>query len=364
MSKTKNTSVQYIKEGSVFLIAYLMPLSVLPGMIWGGAAHALTFTLGFIIIPILDYITGFEEFTPKKEDDKSRTNFRFFNYILWLYIPMHLALIYGGVYYIQNTDQAVWEKIMLALNIAISCASIGFTIGHELGHKANKFESFLTDLLYQSMNIMHFKLEHNVGHHTNVATYNDPATSRLNESYYSFLPRTVFGSYMSAFRHERKNLKNQSLGQRIYNNRMYRYIAIQLLTNVAVFMLTGFQGLAAFLFISFITISMLELINYVEHYGLLRHKTKNGRYEKVQPHHSWNTNHKVSNIFLFRLQRHSDHHANPTRPYQILRHFDDVPMPFATYKILMALVPPLWKYVMNPKVYAVRKKFKLASDPV
>ena len=249
---------------------------------------------------------------------------------------------------------------MLALNIAISCASIGFTIGHELGHKANKFESFLTDLLYQSMNLMHFKLEHNVGHHTNVATYNDPATSRLNESYYSFLPRTVIGSYMSAFRHERKNLKNQSLGKRICNNRMYRYIAIQLLTNVAVFMLTGFQGLAAFLFISFITISMLELINYVEHYGLLRHKTKNGRYEKVQPHHSWNTNHKVSNLFLFRLQRHSDHHANPTRPYQILRHFDDVPqMPFGyPTMILMALVPPLWKYVMNPKVYAVKKKIQ------
>jgi alkane 1-monooxygenase len=365
MMNTKNNYLLYFKEASSFFWAYLLPLSVLAGPIFGGVFWLSTFTLGFIIVPILDYLVGFENFTPEKEDDKSRISFKFFNFVVWLYVPVQLALIYGGVYYIVNTDLALWEKFMLAFNVSLSSGALGFTLGHELGHKANKFEAFLTHLLYQSMNLMHFKLEHNVGHHTNVATYNDPATSRLNESFYSFFPRTVFGSYMNSFDHEKKRLKSKSLTKRIFSNQMYMYMAIQLLTNLAVFLLTGIEGLGFFLFISFVTTAMLELINYVEHYGLLRHKTKTGRYEKVQPHHSWNTNHKISNIFLFRLQRHSDHHANPLRPYQILRHFDDVPqMPFGyPTMVLMALVPPLWKKTMNPKVYAVRKKFNLASDP-
>ena len=366
MQKSQNTTFQYIKEGSTFFWAYLLPLSVLAGPIWGGFSWVSTFALAFVIVPTLDHLVGHETFTPLKEDDKSRINFKFFNVVVWLYTPIQLTLIYGGLYYIVTGDLALWEKFILAFNISLSSGALGFTLGHELGHKANKFEAFLTYLLYQSMNLMHFKLEHNVGHHTNVATYDDPATSRLNESFYSFFPRTVFGSYMSAFNYEQKRLKNKPLKERILSNHMYLLMVIQFLTNLTVYLLAGIEGLGFFLFISFITTAMLEVINYIEHYGLLRHKGKTGRYERVQPHHSWNANHKVSNIFLFRLQRHSDHHANPLRPYQILRDFEDVPqMPFGyPTMVLMALVPPLWKKVMNPKVYAVRKKFKLASDPI
>ena len=213
------------------------------------------------------------------------------------------------------------------------------------------------------MNMTYFRLEHNVGHHTNVATPNDPATSRFNESFYRFLPRTLIGSLVHPYKHEIARLKNASFFEKVFYNKMNRNMFVQFVTAAVMYGLLGLKGMLVFLAIGFFCICMLEIINYIEHYGLVRQKSESGRYERVKPCHSWNANHKVSNIFLFRLQRHSDHHANPLRPYQVLRHFDNVPqMPFGyPAMVLMAAVPPLWFKVMNPLVLKARKDFNLAS---
>ena len=276
---------------------------------------------------------------------------------------MQLVAIYGGLYYICYGDFTFTEQLLLAANIIVVSGTFGFTIGHELGHRENTIEKILTYLLYQSMNMTYFRLEHNVGHHTNVATPNDPATSRYNESFYKFLPRTIIGSFLSPFKLERQRLKNASTFNKIFKNEMYICVASQIATAAAVFFIFGAKGLAFFLVMGFLCMCMLEVVNYIEHYGLVRQKGPSGRYERVKPCHSWNTNHKISNIFLFRLQRHSDHHANPQRPYQILRTFEDVPqMPFGyPLMVVIAVFPPLWFKLMNPRVLEARQKFNLAS---
>jgi alkane 1-monooxygenase len=237
--------------------------------------------------------------------------------------------------------------------MGLACGALGINVAHELGHRSNKYEQFLSKALLLTSLYMHFFIEHNRGHHKNVSTPNDPATSRFNESFYAFLPRTVFGSWMSAWHLEAQRLSKmkQSFWNPLHNE-MLRFQIIQLLFVAAIYLAFGWVGTVGFIASAIIGFSLLEIVNYIEHYGLLRKQLPNGSYEKVKPHHSWNSDHELGRIFLFELTRHSDHHFNPSRKYQILRHFDHAPQMPTGYlaMIPLALFPPVWFRIMNPLV--------------
>ncbi len=237
--------------------------------------------------------------------------------------------------------------------MGLACGALGINVAHELGHRTKKYEQVMAKTLLLSSLYMHFFIEHNRGHHKNVSTPIDPATSRLNETFYSFWVKSVFGGWMSAWHLESHRLKKMK--QNFWNpihNEMLRFQIIQIAFVAAIYLVFGWVGTLGFIASSIIGFSLLEIVNYIEHYGLMRKQLPNGSYEKVKPHHSWNSGHELGRIFLFELTRHSDHHFNPSRKYQILRHFEDAPQMPTGYlaMIPLALVPPLWFKIMNPLV--------------
>jgi alkane 1-monooxygenase len=224
----------------------------------------------------------------------------------------------------------------------------------ELGHKTNSLERWLAKITLAPVAYGHFFIEHNKGHHKNVATPEDPASSKMGESFYAFWPRTVVGSVKSAWDIEASRL--QRLGQKVIStdNENLQAWAMTVVLFAAISLWLGPWALLFLVIQAVIGFSLLEVVNYLEHYGLCRQKKADGRYERCEPRHSWNSNHVVTNLFLYQLQRHSDHHANPTRRYQALRHFDDSPQLPSGYgaMILVAYFPWLWFRQMDPRVVA------------
>jgi alkane 1-monooxygenase len=246
------------------------------------------------------------------------------------------------------------EIIGLILSIGVSSNVLGLSAAHELAHRINvKFEPMLSKILYGTVLYFHFGLEHVVGHHKRVATPEDPATARLGESFYAFLPRTVFGGFNSAWEFEAGRMKKQNLP--VWSMRNPMVVGLLAQTAVTVFIAAVFGGMGIFYLLaqSFIAISLVESANYVVHYGLLRKEIAPGKYEPVRPWHSWNSSNWLSNHFLFNIQRHSDHHYKAGRRYQLLRHYDDVPQLPNGYAgmIVLALIPPLWRKIMDPRVH-------------
>jgi alkane 1-monooxygenase len=228
----------------------------------------------------------------------------------------------------------------------------GINIAHELGHRKEKWCRFWAKVNLMTVCYMHFYIEHNRGHHVNVATPLDPATSRKNQWFYAFWFQTVLGAWASAWRLEARRMKAKNLPTYALQNEMWLCILLPLAFAGVMFWWGGTVGILFFFLQSLMAFSSLEIVNYIEHYGIERKLLPNGKYERVNPLHSWNANHLISNLFLFQLQRHSDHHANASRPYQILRHFETSPqLPFGyPVMIILALIPPLWFAVMNKRL--------------
>jgi alkane 1-monooxygenase len=337
---------------------YFTPVLVIPAIMFISfhflgwwSFFAFVFVYGFI--PLVEFIfTGTDEnFTPEEEAVEKKDIY----YDLVIYTMLPLQYIILGFYLWTITSQSlVWyEFIGLTTAMGIACGALGINVAHELGHRTKKYEQIMAKMLLLSTLYMHFFIEHNRGHHKNVSTPLDPATSRLNESFYAFLPRTVFGSWLSAWKLEANRLKRKNLSLwNPINNEMLRFQIIQVLFVAAIYLVFGWIGAVGFIASSIIGFTLLEIVNYIEHYGLLRKQLPGGNYEKVKPHHSWNSEHELGRIFLFELTRHSDHHFNPGRKYQILRHFDKAPQMPTGYlaMIPLALIPPLWFKVMNPLV--------------
>ncbi len=234
---------------------------------------------------------------------------------------------------------------------------IAINTAHELGHKRKSAERWLSKIALSQTGYGHFFIEHNRGHHVRVATPEDPASSRLGESFWEFLPRTVKGSLSSALELERVRLERVGKGFWTIGNDVLNAWAMTVVLFGALTLGFGIEVLPWLLVQAVVGFSLLEVVNYLEHYGLLRQREEvrgKERYERCRPEHSWNSNNVASNVFLYHLQRHSDHHANPVRRYQALRHYDEVPeLPsgYATM-IVLAYLTPLWRRVMDPKVVA------------
>jgi alkane 1-monooxygenase len=307
----------------------------------------------FGLIPLLDILVGEDGENPPESAMKTLAADRYYRWCTYLFLPILFASMAVSCWLWAFGQLSVVDKLGLACTLGV-VNGIGINAAHELGHRAERYEQVFAKIALAPSGYGHFFVEHNRGHHANVATPEDPASSRFGESLWEFLPRTVTGSFRSAWRLERARLNR--LGHRTLNwrNHILHSWAISAVMFGGVIGVGGVRIIPYLIVQALIAIFLLETVNYVEHYGLLREKRPSGKYERCSPRHSWNSDRLVTNIFLFHLQRHSDHHANPQRRYQTLRSFAESPQLPAGYAtmVLLAAVPPLWRRVMDPRVLA------------
>jgi alkane 1-monooxygenase len=304
-----------------------------------------------IAIPILDLAFG-QDFSNPPESVVDSLNKDFFYLLLvWLYIPFQLiGTIYGT--WLAVTQSLDWYAYIAMVFTVGSINGIGIGTAHELGHKQESVDRWLSKLALAPSMYGHFFVEHNRGHHKRVATPEDPASARMGESFWAFLPRTVMGSLISAWELEGERLKQKGKSLWSFHNENLQAWALSIFIYGVLVIWLGWTALVFLVLQGIYAASMLEVVNYVEHYGLLRLKDESGEYVRCAPEHSWNSNHIVGNILLYHLQRHSDHHAHPTRRYQALRHFGEAPQLPGGYAsmITLAYCPPLWFALMDKRV--------------
>lgn len=338
----------------------LIPLVVVAGYYLAQNVHPLlvllTPLLVFGWIPLLDFLVGTDTFNATESTLKRMAEEKGYRYITWAYVPLQALLLLWACWEL-SVSQLSWGALLgFALSFGILSGGLGITFAHELCHKSNRLEQQLGKTLLAMVCYMHFAIEHNLGHHVNVATYKDPASSRLGESFYRFYPRTVWGSFRSAWQLEARRLSRLHLSVWSRENQMIWFVLIPLALGGGLGLVFGLPALVFFFAQSVVAFSLLEIVNYLEHYGLERREVAPGKFERVSPLHSWNSNNRVTNGFLIMLQRHSDHHANAQRRYQTLRHFERAPQLPTGYAgmVMLALLPPLWFKVMDPRVHAFR----------
>ena len=303
------------------------------------------------LIPILDLIAGIDRSNPPDDVIAALEADKYYRWITYLYLPLQYAALLWACWLWSSGALSLADNIGLALTIG-TVAGIGINTAHELGHKKEKVERWLAKIALAQSFYGHFYIEHNRGHHVRVATPVDPASSRVGESVYAFLPRTVTGSMASAWRLEQPRFRRRNQSHWNIRNDVLNAWLMSVVLWTVLLVVFGLAILPYLLLQAAVGIMLLEIVNYLEHYGMLRRKEHTGRWERVRPSHSWNSNNLATNVLLYHLQRHSDHHANPTRRYQALRDFEEAPVLPTGYAgmILLALVPPLWFRVMDPRV--------------
>ncbi|MDM1765361.1 MULTISPECIES: alkane 1-monooxygenase [unclassified Acinetobacter] len=305
-----------------------------------------------IIIPTIDTIVGKDNHNPSVEDIKLLEQDPYYSRLVKTFIPLqYVANIYACYLTSRKTTSFV-DKILLGISMG-AINGIAVNTAHELSHKSNRIDHILSHLALVPTGYNHFRVEHPYGHHKRAATPEDPASSKMGETFYEFLPRTVVGSFKSAIEIEKNRLKRKGLAFWSKENELLQGWGMSAGFHASMLKLFGTSTLPYLLTQSAYGISLFEIINYIEHYGLLRQKDENGKYERTMPEHSWNNNNIVTNLFLYQLQRHSDHHAYPTRPFQALRHFDEAPELPSGYAsmLLPALIPSLWFKIMDQRVF-------------
>lgn len=284
---------------------------------------------------------------------------KIYDWIIYGMVPLHFIMLFYYMESIQDPGLAVSDLIGRTLSMGTICGN-AINIGHELGHRSKKAEQFMAKLVLLVTLLMHFFIEHNRGHHTRVATAEDPATAKKGDVLFVFWIKSMILSYVSACKLEANRLLKKGLSPWSIHNEMIWFNVIQLSFIGVIWFLYGSLGMICFLIVSFMGWAVLETINYIEHYGLERNKTENGSYERVMPHHSWNSDHIIGRLMIYELSRHSDHHYKASRKYQVLRSYDEVPQMPTGYPgmMILSLVPPLWFYIMNPLVDKAREAYK------
>jgi len=307
----------------------------------------------FGVMPVLDRVIGDDTANPPDSVVQWLEQDRYYRWCTYLYLPLQYASLVLACWLWSSGGLSVVESLGLALTVGCVCG-IAINTAHELGHKRASVERWLSKVALAQSGYGHFFIEHNRGHHVRVATPEDPASSRLGESFYAFLPRTVTGSLKSSWELEALRLRRGGSSPWTLKNDILNAWAMTVVLFAALTATFGLSVLPWLLVQAVFGFSLLEVVNYLEHYGLLRDKREDGRYVRTAPRHSWNSNNVSSNVLLYHLQRHSDHHAHPLRRFQALRHFDEAPELPSGYAsmILLAVLPPLWRRVMDPRVLA------------
>jgi alkane 1-monooxygenase len=307
--------------------------------------------LVFGIFPLLDLVVGMDAANPPDSVIKWLEQDRYYRWCTYAYIPIQYAGLVLACWLWSSGKLSTFDDIGLALTMAM-VSGVAINTAHELGHKRASNERWLSKVALAQSAYGHFFIEHNRGHHVRVATPEDPASSRLGESFWEFLPRTVSGSLKSAWELEGVRLDRMGKSHWSPRNDILNAWAMTVVLFGALTAIFGLVVLPYLVIQAVLGFSLLEVVNYLEHYGLLRGKREDGRFERTAPEHSWNSNNVASNVLLYHLQRHSDHHANPMRRYQALRHYDEAPQLPTGYAgmIVTATFPPLWRRVMDHRV--------------
>ena len=332
-------------------MSYSIALLAFIGISIGGFYNYLAVIFTFIFIPLLEILVKKSDEKYSEEEKKNRLLDPFFDLLLYLNIPIVFGIFFFSIDKLAYTS-SVSDIVGIILSASIVMATNGINVGHELGHRKSIIARTCSKLLYLPSQYMHFYIEHNFGHHINVATPEDPATARYKQTLYSFWITSVIRTYISAWKIQLRLLRVSKKSFLSIKNDMIFYTLFQILFLLFIYYNFGLYLTILSLVMSVVSFLFLETINYVEHYGLLRKKELSGRYERVKPHHSWNSNHTIGRIVLYELTRHSDHHFKSSKKYQVLESLEDCPhLPYGyPTSILLSLIPPVWFRIMNPLV--------------
>ncbi|MCB2124194.1 MAG: alkane 1-monooxygenase [Rhodobacteraceae bacterium] len=357
MSETKD--ITGLASALPFWLSLVMIPLALAGAVHGGWTVFLLPVYGWIVTSILDAIAGLNHANGDTETPEDGLFWYRFLTIIWF--PVQAGTLYGLIWYVTQADHlGTWEKAVLFFGVGVITGSVGITYAHELMHQKNRLERWLGDLLLATVLYSHFRTEHLLVHHRYVGTPRDAVTARYNEGFPRMFLRVLTEGPASAWRAERQMLARAGRGPLHRSNPFWRYGVLQLVALALAFAIGGWAGLALFLWQALVAIWQLELVNYVEHYGLTRRHLGEGRYEHVLPRHSWNADHRVTNWLLINLQRHSDHHYKPDRRFPLLQTYDpdeapQLPLGYPAMTAL-AMIPPLWRRRMNPRVREWRRR--------
>ena len=335
-------------------VLYLLTLFAFNG---NGLICWLPLLYTFFLIPFVElFIKADPSNLDEVEDALAKKN-KSYDFILYAAVFMQY---YSLWLFFNSLNQDALSTIDIAgrvMSMGLLCGTFGINVAHELGHRVNKMEQTFAKMLLLTSLYMHFFIEHNKGHHKHVATPHDPSTAKYNQSVYAFWPQTLIGTYLSAWKISNEELEKKGKHWWSLQNEMLLFQLIQFTFVLVIFYFFGGKIATFFIIAALIGGLLLESVNYIEHYGLSRTQTTEQQFERVQPHHSWNSNHIIGRLMLFELSRHSDHHYLASRKYQILRSFDNAPQMPTGYPgmILLSLVPPLWFKIMHQQI----KKYKL-----
>jgi alkane 1-monooxygenase len=329
----------------------------------GIAAHALTgyqialglpLLISYGLMPLLDFLIGEDTNNPPEAVVPQLEADRYYRWLTWATVPLHFIAFTACAWW-AGTQGLSWWALLLLAYVAGTDAGLGLNTGHELGHKQTAIEQWLARLVLAVPAYGHFTVEHGRGHHRHVSTPEDHASSRMGETIYRFALRETPGGIRRAWRLEGERLAQLGRSRWSLANTMLQSYAVTALLQLGLMAAFGWVMLPFLLVHNLVAWWQLTSANYVEHYGLLRERLPSGRYAAPQPRDSWNTNHLVSNLATFHLQRHSDHHAHPSRRYQALRHFEHLPqLPSGYFGMFpLAYVPALWFRVMDPRLLAL-----------
>lgn len=309
------------------------------------------FLYAYAMIPLFEFILKNDKRNFSKfEESLAKKNIAY-DLVLYVSVALHLVLLSLFLFSLEDGALQIYEVVGRVLSMGL-VTTFAINLAHELGHRQTWGEQFLSKLMLLTTLMMHFFIEHNRGHHKNVATFEDPSTARKGETVYAFWFRAILNEYLSAWRLEKKRLEVIKQSNFSLQNEMVQFQIIQVLFVGFIYYLFGGLILTAFLFNAAIAYVSFETVQYLEHYGLQRKKNEKGRHERVKAHHSWNSNHVFGRLMMFNLSRHSDHHFKAHKKYQVLNHHDDAPQLPTGYPgmMILSLIPPLWFRVMNPKL--------------
>lgn len=310
----------------------------------------------YVLLPLLELILPPNASNLSAEALEIEKHNVVYDWVMFIAVPIQIGVLIYFLQVINTTPVGSVTYFGRIVSMGLMCGVMGINIGHELGHRPERFHQFLGEILLLTSLNTHFLPYHNLGHHYDVATPKDSATAKKNQLLYTFWFTSHFGSYIKAWQIENKRMKKNNTRQFSSHNKMVVYTLANIILLSAIFFIFNFEVLVAFVLAATGGILLLETVNYIEHYGLLRKKNPNGRYERVQHHHSWNSDHPISRLLLFNLSRHSDHHYRASKKYQILESMPESPQMYTGYSgmMILALFQPLWFYVMNKKLNQIK----------
>ncbi len=341
---------KYFSPIIIYLLA-LLSFSLHGWLTWLPMLYA------WILLPMIELFIKPDQYNMEAAEEELAKNNRIYDYLLYIIVIFQYAALVYFLFAMKQTGLQSWEITGRIFSMGLLCGTFGINVAHELGHRVNKYEQFMAKALLATSLYMHFFIEHNKGHHKNVATHEDPSSARYNEPVYSFYFRTIIFSYLSAWKIANDDVRKKGFNVIGFRNEMIQAHLIQFSLLAGILFFFGWLICLYFIGAAFIGIALLETVNYIEHYGLQRKQTSKGNYERAMPSHSWNSNHILGRIMLFELSRHSDHHYMASRKYQVLRHHENAPQLPTGYpgSMILSLIPPLWFYIMNNKINKMLK---------